>query len=179
MILIAHGSIDGIGDLWNGVFHPLRCPAHLLVITGMALFSGQRARFRNPVMAFLVAAAFGLFLTQTPGLLETPPVLPAALAAVFGILVALRKPLPQAFTISLFAIGGLLLGWDSAPEAGSGWAVFKLLLGTWIGLALLSLNAVNYAAMVPKKPLLKIGFRVLGSWIVAISMLYIALSLRR
>lgn len=178
MILIAHGSIDGIGDLWNGVFHPLRCPAHLLVIAGMALFAGQRARFRNPVTAFLGAAAVGLLLTQIPGVLETPPVLPAALASVFGILVALRKALPQAFAISLFAIGGLLLGWDSSPEADSGWAVFKLLLGTWIGLALLILNAVNYASMCPKKPLVKTGFRVVGSWIVAISVLYLALSFR-
>ncbi len=179
VILIAHGSIDGVGDFWNGVYHPLRCPAHLLVLAGMALFAGQRARFKNPMMAFLGAAVVGLFLTQLPGVPELPSVVPAAVAAVLGVLVALRKSLPQVLGIGLFAIGGLSLGWDSAPEQGSGWVVFKLLLGTWTGLALLSLNLVHYAAMVPKRPLLKVGFRVLGSWACAISALNLALTLRK
>jgi len=40
------------------------------------------------------------------------------------------------------------------------------------------LNLANYAAMVPAKQWLKIAFRVLGSWITAISALYLALSLK-
>jgi hypothetical protein len=94
-------------------------------------------------------------------------------------MVALRHPFPKFAPIAVFSISGFCLGWDSATEIAPIGTVFKILIGTWIGLALLILNLVNYAAMCPKKPWIKIGFRVLGSWIIAISSLALALALRR
>lgn len=179
LLPLAHGSIEGIGDLWNGVLHPLRCPSHLLVLVALALFAGQRHRFKTAIIVFLSAAAAGLLFTRLPGVSETPAVFPCALSAIAGALVALRRPLPRIIPPILFGTAGFLLGWDSAPDQALGWTVFKLLLGTWLGLALLVLNLTNYAAMVPKRAWLKIAFRVLGSWITAISILYLALSLRR
>ncbi|NBV85384.1 MAG: hypothetical protein EBS01_03775, partial [Verrucomicrobia bacterium] len=52
-IPLAHGTIDGIGDIWNGILHPLREPAHLLVVLGLALLAAQRSRITPPLIAFL------------------------------------------------------------------------------------------------------------------------------
>ena len=179
LITLAHGSIEGVGDLWNGLLHPLRSPAQILVLVGLGLFAGQRKRFKQPVLVFLFAAALGLACTRIPGVPEPRASLPCLLSALTGVLVVLRRPLPSVAENLLFAACGFVLGWDSAPDETSAWVVFKILVGVWAGLAVLLLNLANYAAMVPGKQWLKIAFRVLGSWITAISALYLALSLKR
>lgn len=179
LVTFAHGSIEGVGDLWNGLLHPLRSPAQILVLVGLGLFAGQRKRFKQSVIVFLSAAALGLICTRIPGVPEPLSALPCLLSALTGILVVLRRPLPSVAENLLFGACGFVLGWDSAPDETSAWVVFKILVGVWAGLAVLLLNLANYAAMVPGKQWLKIAFRVLGSWITAISALYLALSLKR
>lgn len=176
---LAHGSIEGIGDLWNGALHPLRSPAQMMVLLGLGLFLGQRRRLRGNVGVFLLAVLFGLALTQWRAIPEPPAYLLCLLSVLVGAFVALRKPFPARVERFLFAASGFLLGWDSQPEEGTFWSTLKVLLGVWIGLAVLLLNFGNYARMVPKKAWVKIGFRVLGSWILAVSILYLAFSLRK
>ena len=79
----------------------------------------------------------------------------------------------------LFTSSGFILGWDSTPETASAWNTFKMLLGVWAGLAVLLLNLAGYAKMARKRPWVKIAFRVAGSWIMAISLLSLALALRK
>ncbi len=179
LLPLAHGSIEGIGDLFNGILHPLRSPAHILVLVGLGLFAGQRYRFKSAVVAFLVAAALGLGFTQVPGVGEMPVGSPCVLSAILGLLVALRRPVPPPVVAAFFGVSGFLLGWDSAPDPSPIWVSAKILLGVWVGLAVILLNFANYAAMCPRKAWVKIAFRVLGSWTTAISALYLALTLRR
>ncbi len=175
----AHGSIEGVGDLWNGLLHPLRSASHLLVLLALGLFAGQRRRFKRAVIVFLVATLAGLLCTTLPGVPEAPAFLPSLISACTGILVALRRPFPLAVEYTLFGLAGCVLGLDSAPDGATGWVLFKILLGVWVGLSVLLLNLTNYAAMCPRKPWMKIAFRVLGSWIAAVSVLGLALSLKR
>lgn len=179
LCLLAHGSIEGVGDLWNGLLHPLRSASHLLVLFALGLFAGQRRRFKRAVIVFLGAALLGLLCTTLPGISEPPAFLPCLISAGAGILVALRRPYPRAVEYILFGLAGGVLGLDSAPDGATGWVLLKILLGVWLGLSVLLLNLTNYAAMCPRKPWLNIAFRVLGSWIAAISVLTLALSLRR
>jgi hydrogenase/urease accessory protein HupE len=178
-VILAHGSIEGIGELWNGLLHPLRSPAHLLVLAGLGLFAGQRWSLRSLVSAFLIASIVGLSLTQWQTAPEPPAFLPCALSAALGAVVALRKSLPRTLGLLLFACSGLILGWDSTPEAAPAWNTFKTLLGVWAGLAVLLLNLAGYAKMPRKTRWIKIAFRVAGSWIMAISLLSLALALRK
>jgi hydrogenase/urease accessory protein HupE len=177
---IAHGSIEGLGDLWNGVLHPLRSPAQVLVLLGLGLFAGQRRRLRPLAVSFLWASAagFGLNLVWR-GIPEPPVFLLCVVSAFLGVWVAIRKPMPTAVAKLLFAVAGWVLAWDSLPEADSLWSAFKVSLGVWVGLAVILLNLGSYAQMAPKKGWVRTVFRVLGSWIMAISVLYLALSLRR
>ena len=176
---IAHGSIEGIGDLWNGLIHPLRSASHLLLLLSLGLFAGQRRRYKKAVAVFVGCAAAGLIYTRVPGATEPLPALLCGLSALSGILVTLRRPFPQTAGLLLFGASGFVLGWDSGPDETSGWVSFKILLGVWAGLTVLLLNLASYGAMIPKKTWVKIAFRVLGSWIVAISALSLALSLKR
>lgn len=180
LVTLAHGSIEGIGDLWNGVFHPLRSLSHLLVLLTLGLICGQRLRFKGAILAFLAGALGGLCATQLPRIPEAPSVLPCALAALGGAVLVLRLPVKRRALGAFFAVAGAVLGWDSAPDEGAPvWTVLKLLAGTWIGLSLLILNLANYAAMCPRKRWIKIAFRALGSWIIAISIMTLAFALRR
>jgi len=179
LLPLAHGSIEGIGDLWNGALHPLRSPAQIMVLLGLGLFLGQRRRLRANVGAFLLAALVGLALTQWRAIPEPPASLLCLLSVLIGALVALRKPFPAGVERFLFAASGFLLGWDSQPEDVTFWSALKVLLGVWVGLAVLLLNFGNYAQMAPKKAWVKIGFRVLGSWILAVSILYLAFNLKK
>ncbi|MEK0444908.1 MAG: hypothetical protein RLZZ399_229 [Verrucomicrobiota bacterium] len=179
MMFLGHGSIDGIGDVWSGVLHPVRCPSHLLVLAVLALIAGQRSRFAKPIICFLIFASVGLLGTQTPWVPAVPSVVPGALGLVLSLLVVIRSPLSRYSLGGIFACAGLVLGWDSAPDSGVWSANLKLLFGTWIGLVLIVLNLANYVAMIPKKPVVRLGFRVLGSWIVAIEVLDISLKLNK
>ena len=178
---LAHGTIEGIGDLWNGVLHPLRSPVQLMVLCALALVAGQRTKIAPPLIAFLLASVGGIgfsLLGPRLGLPEVPPLLPCVLAGLAGVLVAARIPLQRFALLSLFVAGGFVLGWDSGQDPSTPWVLFKLLLGAWIGLAVALLNFANYAVMCPKRPWIKIGFRVLGSWVVASSILFLAFTLR-
>ncbi len=180
-LTLAHGTIEGIGDLWNGVLHPLRSPVQLMELCALALVAGQRTKIAAPLIAFLLASVGGIgfsLLGPRLGLSEAPPLIPCVLAGLTGVMVAARIPLKRGALLSLFAASGFVLGWDSGQDPVAPWVMFKLLLGAWIGLAVALLNFANYAAICPKRPWIKIGFRVLGSWVVASSILFLAFTLR-
>ena len=176
---IAHGSIEGLGDLWNGLLHPLRSPAQMLVLIGLGLFAGQRRRFGPLAVSFLIASGVGLCLTPLQGIPEPPAFLLCSVSAFLGVWVALRKPMPLGVAKLVFALAGFILAWDSIPESKEPWSIFKVLVGVWVGFAVILLNLGNYSQMAPKRGWVKIAFRILGAWIMAISVLYLALGLRR
>lgn len=177
--MLAHGSIEGIGELWNGVLHPLRTTSHVLLLLALGIFAGQRRRFRRAVLSFLVASIFGLLAGLAPFIGEPHAWCVPALAALCGLLIAIRKPFPKAAEFILFACSGFLLGWDSNPGESAGWPLFQGLFGAWMGITIFLINLANYSAMTPGKDWIKIAFRVAGSWICAASLLFLALSLRR
>ena len=181
-IPLAHGTIDGIGDIWNGILHPLREPAHLLVVLGLALLAAQRSRITPPLIAFLGASAAGLAFTLIGprlGFNRPPDYLPCSIAGMAGVGAAARLPLSRLAITALFATGAFVIGWDSGQESTDPVALLKLLAGSWIGLAVMILNSANYASNCPKKLWIKVGFRVLGSWVAACSILYLAFTFRR
>ena len=179
LLILAHGSIEGVGDLWNGLLHPLRSPAHLLVLLTLGLLGGQNSRNKPAIIAFLAASFAGLCCIGGAIVPEPPAWLPSLISGLLGVLAAISLTTPVLAECLLFAVAGLVLGLDSAPDGATGWALFKILLGVWVGLAVLVLNLVNYAAMCPKKRWIAIAFRILGSWVAAISALSLALSLKR
>jgi urease accessory protein len=176
----AHSPVKGMGDFINGLLHPLTTPAHILIVVGLGLWLGQRSplNLKLPMLIFAPLTAAALLLSMT-GIVKTvhPPFL-IALALAAGTLVAMDKPLPALGTASLFTLAALALGFDSAVENGTTAAILKTLLGTWLSLVLLVVDIAIYVSLCVKKPWQKIGIRILGSWIIAISLLVLAFALR-
>ena len=177
----AHTTIQGMGDFVSGLIHPLRTPAHVLLILGLGLLAGQQPpeTLKTLLLAFVPLSAIALALTTTGWSTTVYPPVVIALALGAGALVALERPIPRAACAALFGAAALAIGFDSAVEAGSNAAVIKTLLGTWVSLVVLVFDLAIYAAFGLKKKWLQVGIRILGSWIVAISLLVLAFSLRR
>jgi urease accessory protein len=177
----AHAPVKGMGDLFNGLLHPLTTPAHLLIVLGLGLWIGQRTplNLKTPMLVFAPLSAAALLGTMTGAVTTVHPSFLLALALVAGALVALDKPLPTLWAGALFALAALGLGFDSGVDSTTTATVLKTLLGTWISLLLLVVDIAIYISLCTKKPWQKIGVRVVGSWIVAISLLVLAFALKK
>ena len=69
---------------------------------------------------------------------------------------------------------------DSGVNPGTaGWATAKTLFATGLSLFVWVVNVAYYSSRLPTYQWMKIGVRVVGSWIVAIAFLMLAFSLRR
>ena len=177
---LAHVPIEGWGDFANGAVHPLLSPSHLLVIAGLALLLGQQVplKVKSPMLFFASAASASLALAVTGLFPEIPPPVIAALALCLGALVTIARPPPRHVIHGLCAVAGFILGIDSEVETGAVFAIAQTLAGTWLCLLLLTGYITLASSNAAGKPIAANAIRILGSWIVAISLLTLAFSLR-
>jgi urease accessory protein len=177
----AHSPIKGIGDFYNGLFHPLTTPSHVLIIIGLGLLAGRRRPFilKAPMAVFIPLSAAALLVATMTGIKSMHPVLLLGIALGAGILLALDKDPDTLPLCALFAAGALAMGLDSTAEAGTRLSQAKILLGNWISLVVLVCDIAIYVSLGGEAKWLKIALRVIGSWIVAISLMVLAFSLRR
>lgn len=178
----AHAAMQGVNHFMSGVLHPLMTPAHVLILLGLSLALGQQVplKLRLPLLVFPPLLALALALTMGLTFTVPQPVL-IVVALCAGAVVALGRQLPPFGTVTLFAAGALAMGLDSGVETGGIGSVIQTLLGTWIGLVVFLLSLAYYASLAAeqKRKWLHIGLRVMGSWIVAISLLMLAFALRK
>ena len=177
----AHTPIEGIGDFLAGLVHPLTTPSHVLLLLALGLLLGQHSplKLRLPMLVFASASAMALLFTTTGWIERVYPPILLGLALGAATLVALEKQLPQLATLALFAAAALALGFDSGVDSSSSVTVIKTLSGTWISLAVLLADIAIYVSFCTKKQWMKVGIRVLGSWIIAVTLLILAFSLRK
>jgi hydrogenase/urease accessory protein HupE len=147
----------------------------------LGLLAGQRApeSIKFPLLAFAIvsALALGFCMLRTVAGVYQPLLL--GLALCLGILVAMETRLKEIAAIALFATAATMIGLDSGPESGSTIAVIKTLLGTWLCLLIVVFDLAAYVAYGAKKKWIRVGVRVLGSWIIAISLLVLAFALKK
>lgn len=177
----AHTAVKGLGDFGNGLIHPLITPSHVLVILGLGLWLGQHPplNLKTPMKVFAPLSAAALLLTATGWITTIYQPALIALAMCAGTLVALERPLPPTAGRALLGIAAIALGLDSAIESDSTASVVKALLGTWISLVFLVCDLAFYVSLCTQKRWLKVGIRVLGSWIIAISLLVLAFAFKK
>ena len=180
---LAHMSGPGMNEGVAGVIHPFMTPAHVLVLLGIGLLLGQQfsRHFKTALLTFASAAAVTLLLTTTRWVASVPPSVLLSIALAAGAMVALETSLSTVSTVAIFAAAAVALGFDSGVEIGTARKVVETLLGTWLGLTVGLTNIAFGAALVAekKKKWMSIGLRIAGSWLVAISLLALAFSLRK
>lgn len=177
----AHVAVEGWSDLANGAIHPLVNPAQILIIAGLALLlsAQEPLRIKRPMAIFATAAAGALGVTAAGVAGEVwLPVL-CGISLCLGAMVALGKTLPTFLIDTMCLISAIALGLDSGAEAEAWVPIVKMLVGTWVGMNLLTLYAALASSNATGKPLAVAGVRILGSWIVAISLMVLAFSFRK
>jgi len=174
----AHTPIKGISNIFNGMLHPLLTPSHLLLLIATCLFFGQRGMDEtgSALLATLAAMVLGLATSVfSPG----PQIEYFILvwAVVTGLLVAASLQLPIYWYFVIGALAGFSLGFDSAMEELSGKEKVIALFGTGAGIYFFSLYPLRFAEFCNRRHWLRVGIRVMGSWIAASSLLVLSLSL--
>jgi hypothetical protein len=159
----------------SGLLHPLRTPAHILVLLGLGLMIAQQSSLRVVApIAFASGLAAGLVaIALGTGETCAPDVLPA-LAAIQGLAAAFALSTGRIGGIVIALLTGGMIGLDSAPDVISltvGDAVLAGVgLGACLALAFIAGIAGSIRARVGLVPL-----RVAGSWCAASAILVIAL----
>ena len=173
----AHGSVAGLGNFFSGVVHPLFEPAQLIALVALGLLIGQRglAATQPAGLSFVMGALLGLLAAVIGATPNTDPFLLAG-AGLIGLAVLTALPLPRAVCAVLAAGVGLGVGLASAPEAVAGSARVVMLLGSGVGVCVWMFNVVGLVHEA-KRPWLRIGVRVVGSWIAASAVLVTTLAL--
>ncbi len=178
----AHSPIKGLGDLYNGMLHPLFVPAHLLLVIALGLLLGQQGVRRNLASAgtYIAGLLGGLTLAWhgvvlKDGVTQELTVLALAVAVALAVVLAMR--LPAWAMASLTLLAGGLLGLDSAQSELAARARAVALFGSGISLYLLMLYPMALAERFQAHHWLRVGVRIIASWITASAMLVLALLL--
>ncbi len=175
----AHTPIKGLEGLAAGVLHPLTSPAHLLVLLALGLLFGQQLPLdlKTPFAVFVPGLTVALALTATgQDTMVYQPIL-VAIALCAAIPVAMEKAIPRLASRLLCLAAAFAIGLDSKPEPGSPGLLVQALLGTWGMVIFLLFDVAYYTSLAIRTRWVRIGVRVLGSWIIAISLLVLALSM--
>jgi len=177
---LAHSPIEGIGEFYGGLIHPLLVPSHALALLSFALLVGQRglAAMRASYPLFALMLLVGLVLAGfavNPRFAVEPVLL--ALAMTCGTLVALARAPHPLVIAALGAVLAGVIGMDSGVTDRTRQESFAALLGCWLGAAVMLIAVAGLAELV-QRPWQRVALRVLGSWGAASAALVLALTLR-
>lgn len=179
----AHGTLAGSGGFYSGFIHPLLEPAQLLLIVAIGLFCGQQRLKSKPrlLSAFMLALIAGLILSwvsllPVPASLLTPLIL--ALAAVLGLLLTLALKTSAPIQIICILMAALLLGLDSSHRSDALSTQGLMYLGSALSIPMFILYALALADFCNGRHWQRICIRILGSWIAASCLMYLALLFR-
>lgn len=173
---LAHGAIQGVGEFYAGMLHPLIDPAPLIALLGLLIGQRDLSRGAGPLTGLATGLLTGAALA---GLNLTLPAsqVTVGFALLAGCAVALAREWP-AWAVTLLSCGlGAAVGSGAALDGLAGGARWAALAGSVIG-ALLIFAAVAAAAARARATWSRTGLRVVGAWVVAGSVLSLVLALR-
>ena len=93
---LAHAPIEGIGNFYNGLLHPVLVPAHLLLLVAIGLFIGQQ-RSKNVEAAlgsFALATIVGLILAWFSIGAEAESIV-LVLSTTIGLVIAIKPEIKR------------------------------------------------------------------------------------
>ncbi|MGD0620152.1 MAG: HupE/UreJ family protein [Bryobacteraceae bacterium] len=168
--------IQGVGDFYSGMLHPILSLEQLLPIVALGLLAGQQGR--ESAVRVLALFPAGLIAGACAGLFWPTPsfLVPvnAASIALLGVLVAGAWRLPKFALLALAPLLGLLYGLPDGAEVGGAVEAYRFIPGV----ALAGFLIVAYGAGLVrglKAPWTRIGVRVAGSWVAAIGVMVLGL----
>lgn len=178
LLVPAHVTIEKVNEFFAGILHPLMVPTHVLALLIAGLIASRAARASLTVSrVFVLALLVGLTASGLGLRMPVAWLLPLAIC-LSGIYVAINAQWQKPVVSTVLAAAlGALIGLDTTFDALSGKGLWWCLLGALIGAGLPSF----YVARLAKKASRRwqhIAVRIMASWIFAVSLLMVALSLR-
>ena len=178
----AHAFSPDADHFYSGLSHAFIDPAQLLLLLALGLLAAQRdlGAARAIVMGVPLGALTVSLLPGDPAMLGVMEAVVLGAAGTAGALVAWGRPLPRAWLQGLAVAAALGLGTVNGAElAREAWLAPHLYLSG----AALGILMVLVAAFVAASRLLEfarewtsIAVRVAGSWLLASSLLLLALA---
>ena len=175
----AHPPPFGLTGFSGGLLHPLLFPAHLLALLALGmLIGGQTTWTLRPLVGFALGLSAGLGLMASGVVPRFMTEAVTSLAIVASLLVILARPIPETAGGALAVLVGAAIALDSPPETISLAEANRMLVGTGVGALSLSTAAIWLTRRRhPQRS--RMAARVLGSWIAASAILFLALRLVR
>lgn len=170
----AHGMLQGVGDIYAGLLHPLLVPAEALALVAASLQLGSsgRAACRVGLPALGAGLAAGLALGRhVPPSLATPLLLAVAFLAASLVTAGIRLPPTAAAAIA--ALAGIAVGIDAQPDPGGLRPAISAGAAAIIGASALAV-VVAALALGRESGWKHVAVRVSASWITACAILYFA-----
>jgi urease accessory protein len=168
--------MQGVGDFYAGMLHPVTAVDAVLPILALSLLAGQQKRENS--IRVLVAFPASLLVGALLALFRSSPAalgwVQLAFAAVLGGLVALSRPLPKYLLMALGIALGIAVGWSNAGELTGDISRFRFVSG----LIVVGILLITYGVGLVRRltvPWSQIAVRVVGSWIAAIGILVLGL----
>ncbi|MEC9348023.1 MAG: HupE/UreJ family protein [Pseudomonadota bacterium] len=177
---LAHTAIEGIDIFYSGLLQPLYVPSHLLSLLALAMLCGlagrRTAMTAIPVLSLCVA--LGLAAGSLGATAPWPVIVLLVVAMSCGALAALAVPPMPVVAALAAAVAGMTIGLDSVPEAGSPAAGnISVMAATWFTAwavpAWLTAVQIRFA-----RPWVRLGARIVGSWILAAALMVLVLALK-
>lgn len=173
----AHGDFKGFSDLQSGIVHPfLDYVAIMQLLLTSLLLSDQCPKAPGRAYLGFAAALFGASFAAHTVSVESSRISYVVLIAL-GALVVLRYVLPRLAIIVVAALSGASAFLPFADDATSHSKLFVL------GMMLVYFSGFSWVLLLCQKldrfPVFIIGKRIAGSWVIAASIMLLALSLRR
>ena len=173
---VAAHPMTGVGDFYAGMLHPLTAVELALPLIALSLLAGQQDR--DTAIRLMAAVPLALGLGALLGLAMPAPAglqyANVGAMVVLGALVAAAPALPATAALMLVAVPAATVGLANGAELGGQLSAVRFVPGLALAGFLLVTYGVGCARRL-RAPWMRMGFRVLGSWIAAVGILSLGL----
>ncbi len=169
----AHAPLNGVGEFYAGLLHPIVVPAELLAIVAVGLllgFGGYRhCHLGIPALACGLVLGLATGFAGWAGEIGSGLLLSVALVAAATVTAGIG--LPVVLAAILACVGGFAVGLDAQPETQSLPSTLLTGMATVMSGTIVVL-VVSAVVLSREKFWQKVAVRVAGSWITASGLLY-------
>jgi urease accessory protein len=168
--------VQGVGDFYAGMLHPLITIESVLPLVAFSLLAGQQRR--ESAIPLLAALPIALVIGAVAASLGAVPrglgMAQLVLTAGLGLLILVARPLGPWVLTALCAAVGIFVGWTNASENLGQVSPLRFVTGFAL-IGLLLLVYANGLVRNLRAEWARIAIRVVGSWIAAASILVLGL----
>ena len=159
----------------QGLMHPLLTTSHMMLGIGLGILLGQqgKAHFLKNCFLFFAVIILSALMVKTISFPWEIAIISMVVAAIIGILVAIKLNLSQWIVLFLTLFAAMMVGQESAPVMIPGLKASTINAFVF-GAAITSTAVLFLTAMIAvlfKNLGSGIVLRVLGSWVVAAAMM--------